>query len=85
MSDKKELNWNYNSGKIERKFTNEWANSGFFNIEKLPDIVTSLIEQRRSMVAYIEALHDKIDYIIKKNNICDNPNCHTAGCTSDHK
>ncbi len=85
MSDKKELSWDYNSGKIKRNFTNEWANSGWFNMEKLPDVVTALIEQRKSMVAYIEALHNKMDDLMEKNNICDNPHCHTAGCTSDHK
>jgi len=85
MSNKKELSWDYNSGKIERKFTKEWANSGFINMDKIPDMVRSLVEQRNSMIEYIEALHNKIDDIIEKNNICDNPHCHTAGCTSDHK
>jgi hypothetical protein len=84
-SEKKELSWDYQSGKIERKFTSEWATSGWFNMEKLPDVVASLVEQRNSMIAYIEALHNKIDDIIEKNNICDNPYCHTANCTSDHK
>jgi hypothetical protein len=85
MENSKQLSWDYNSGKIKRNFTNEWGNSGWFNMEKLPDVVTALIEQRKSMIAYIEALHNKIDEIIEKNNICDNPHCHTANCTSDHK
>lgn len=85
MANEKELQWNYNSGKIDRRFTDDWAKSGFFNMDKLPDIVSTLIEQRKEMVAYIEALHNKIDDIIEKNNICDCPSCHTAGCTSDHK
>lgn len=85
MPNKTELNWDYNTGKVKRSFTNEWANSGWFNMEKLPDVVTALIEQRKSMIEYIEALHNKMDDLMEKNRICDNPHCHTAGCTSDHK
>ena len=80
-----EIQFDYNSRLIKRKFTNEWANSGFINMDKLPDMVASLCEQRKSMIAYIEALHDKIDKLIIDNKICDNPDCHRAGCTSDHK
>lgn len=85
MSNKRELEWDYNSRLIKRKFTNEWSNSGFINMDKLPDMVSVLVEQRKSMMAYIEALHDKIDKLIIDNNICDCPSHHIAGCTSDHK
>ena len=82
---KRELDWDRTTGKIKRSFTKKWANSGFINMEKLPDIITALIGERKIMVEYIEALHDKIDDIITKNNICDVPACHRANCTSDHK
>ena len=82
---KEELDFDYDSRKITRKFTKEWSESGFFNMNKLPDMVGSLVSNRVAMVAYIEALHDKIDDLIIRNNICDIPSCHTAGCTSDHK
>jgi hypothetical protein len=85
MSNKKELEFDYDSRLIKRKFTNEWANSGFININKLPEIVQSMCEQRNSMVAYIESLHDKIDKLILDNNICDCASCHIANCKSDHK
>lgn len=75
----------FEKGKIERKFTEDWAKSGLFNLEKVPDLVTTLVEQRKSMIEYIEALHDKIDWILERNNCCDMPNCLTANCTSDHK
>jgi len=80
-----ELKWNYNTGKIDRRFTKEWSQEGFINSEKIPLLVEGLITQRQSMIEYIEVLHDKIDDIIEKNDICDSPGCHTAGCTSDHK
>lgn len=79
------LNFDYDSRKIERKFTKEWSESGFINMNKLPDMIQVLIDQRNSMVEYIEQLHDKIDNIIEHNDICDNEFCHTANCTSDHK
>jgi DNA-dependent RNA polymerase auxiliary subunit epsilon len=81
----KELRFNYDNRKIERQFTKEWGNSGFINMDKIPDIVRALVDQRNSMMEYIEALHDKIDKLIIDNNICDCPSCHKAGCTSDHK
>ena len=84
-NEKKELQWNYNNRKISRKFTAEWSVSGFINMDKLPEMVESVIVQRKQMIAYIELLHDKIDDLIEKNNICDCPSCHRAGCTSDHK
>ena len=79
------VKFDYNSGLVDRKFTEKWSNSGVINIDKIPLVITSLIEQRKSMVEYIEALHDKIDKLIKDNNICDNPSCHRSNCTSDHK
>lgn len=81
----KELQWSYDTGKIDRKFTKEWSVSGFINLEKVPDLVKVLVTERKSMIEYIEALHNKLDDIIEKNNICHAPGCHTTGCTSDHK
>jgi hypothetical protein len=78
MEHKQELSWNYNSGKIERKFTAEWHNSGMINVEKIPDMVKSLVESRKAMIEYIELLHNKLDDIIEKNQICHNSYCHTA-------
>ena len=81
----KTLEWDYNTGKIERKFTKEWENNGFINTDKIPDLVKLIITERKNMIEYIEALHDKLDDIIDKNNICSIPGCHMDGCTSDHK
>ena len=81
----KDLNFDYDSGKIERRFDKEWSNSGFINMEKIPNMVQVLVDQRKEMIEYIEALHNKIDKLIDDNNICSDPSCHTAGCTSDHK
>lgn len=81
----KKVTWEYNTGKVHRKFTEEWSNSGFINMDKIPDLVGSLVTERKNMVEYIEALHNKIDHIMQKNAICPNSDCHTAGCTSDHK
>ncbi len=80
-----ELEFNYNSRLVERKFTKEWGNSGFINMEKIPDMVKVLVEQRKEIINYIEILHNKIDKLIIDNEICDCPSCHRAGCTSDHK
>lgn len=85
MSDKKELAFNHNDRTIKRRFTEDWRNSGIINKDSIPDLITSLIAAEKEMVKYIEALHDKIDDLIIKNNICDIPSCHTANCTSDHK
>jgi len=73
------------NGFTDRRFTKDWASSGLFNLEKVPDLVQTLVNQRSEMIDYIEALHDKIDWILSKNNCCDIPSCLTAGCTSDHK
>ena len=70
---------------MHRIFTEEWNNSGFINLDKLPEMVGSVISQKKSMIEYIEELHDFIDFIIKQNDICDNKGCMIAGCTSDHK
>jgi hypothetical protein len=80
-----ELEFDYNSRLVKRKFTKEWGNSGFINMDKIPDMVKVLVEQRKEMINYIETLHDKIDKLIIDNKICDCPSCHRAGCTSDHK
>lgn len=75
----------FTHGVVNRKFTAEWGNSGIINMEKIPQLVTSLVHQRAEMIKYIEALHDKIDWILQRNNCCDMPTCLRANCTSDHK
>lgn len=75
----------FEDGKIDRRFTEQWSESGVINMARLPDLVQSVLTQRREMVAYIEALHDKIDWILERNRCCDMPSCLRAGCTSDHK
>jgi hypothetical protein len=76
---------NFEDGKVDRRFTREWSTSGIINIERLPNMVESLISDRKGMIAYIEELHNTLDYILKKNGCCDMPGCFTAGCGSDHK
>lgn len=80
---KKEIE--FENGKVDRRFTQEWADSGFIRKEAIPKLVASLVTQQEEMVDYIGALHDKIDWILQKNHCCDVPGCLTAGCTSDHK
>ncbi len=75
----------FDGGKVHRKFTEQWGNSGIINMEQIPTLVTTLVKQRAEMIKYIAALHDKIDWILEKNNCCDMPSCLTSGCTSDHK
>lgn len=75
----------FDRGRVNRRFTEEWSRSSFINIEKLPDMMQSVLEARKSMLKYIEALHDKIDWILEKNKCCNMPSCLRAGCTSDHK
>lgn len=84
MSEKEEIEFDDN-GKVNRRFTKEWADSGMIKKDAIPKLVASLVEQQKSMVDYIEQLHDKIDWILEKNNCCDMPSCFTANCTSDHK
>ncbi len=80
--NEKEVEFN-SDGFVHRKFTREWASSGIINISRLSDMVASVITSRNEMVEYIEALHNKIDWILEKNNCCDV--CFTANCESDHK
>lgn len=80
---KKEIEFNYNTGKVERKFTPEQFNQGAINMDRLPDLVKSLVEQNKSMREYINSLHDMIDDVFKKNHICII--CEVAECQSDHK
>lgn len=75
----------FTNGRIDRNFSPEWGDSGIVRIDKIPQLVESLVTQRRSMLKYIELLHDTIDQIREKNAICDMPGCFTAGCGSDHK
>lgn len=83
--EQKEVKFRYQDGLVDRRYTQEWATSGFINIDNVPKLIDSIVQQRKEMIAYIEALHDRLDHIIQKNNICNIPECHTAGCTSDHK
>jgi len=53
MANKKEIQFDY--GKVERQFTKEWANSGMIRVERIPDMVSSLVTSRGEMVEYIEA------------------------------
>ena len=82
MDGKRRLGFNPNSGLIDRKFTKEWSQSGYINMDKVPDVVQSLITQRHSMIDYIELLHDNIDKLIIENNICNCPSCDVDGCTA---
>jgi hypothetical protein len=75
----------FESGKVDRRFADEWSQGGFINIERLPDLVGGVLQERREMIGYIEALHDKIDWILEKNQCCDVPSCLSSRCTSDHK
>jgi len=75
----------FQDGKIERHYTDKWLHSGIVNMDELPTLIASVVAQRKEMVAYIEALYDKIDWILEKNRCCDMEGCLTAGCTSDHK
>lgn len=72
-------------GNVKRKFGHEWDASGLINMNKIPDLITSIVQQRENMIEYIEELHDKIDYMIEHNEMCHAESCLTAGCTSDHK
>lgn len=72
-------------GTVDRRYTKEWSKSGVIDLSKVHILVETLVDQREEMIKYIIELHDVIDYIIERNNICDNPHCLTAGCTSDHK
>jgi len=81
----KQVDFNYQNGKVDRRFTAEWSKSGFINLDELPTMMKIVLDQKKEMIKYIEALHDKIDDLITRNNICHCPSCHTAGCTSDHK
>jgi hypothetical protein len=75
----------FDNGAVDRRFTDEWSQTGWLNTDKLPEMVASVIEQRKAMLGYIEALHDKLDYLLVHNECCDVAGCLTAGCGSDHK
>lgn len=70
-------------GTIDRRFTEEWSQSGIINLDKVPDLVVSLVQQRKSMIKYIEELHKLLEHIIKKNVVC--PICLNTMCESEHK
>ena len=54
--------------KVDRRFTQKWSDSGFIRLDKLPEMVESVIVQKKCMVDYIEILHDKIDQLINIPN-----------------
>lgn len=57
-----EIEYDIQSKKIKRKFTPAWAKSGKVDIDEvLPKYIDALITQRKSMVSYIELLHNEID------------------------
>lgn len=87
MSDEMEFDRRvkFKGGKVDRVFTNKWSESGVINMKKLPQLLASFVEQRQSMIDYIDALHDKIDWILEKNHCCDISSCFRANCTSSHK
>lgn len=78
------LDWDYSTNKIIRKYEND-DNFGFIDINKLPEIITLLMEKYSNQIEYIKLLHNKMDDIFMKNKICNNEFCHRAGCDSEHK
>lgn len=52
-------------GKIERRFTEKWNRSGFINMDKVPQMVESIVSSKNAMMLYIEELHNKIDELIE--------------------
>lgn len=79
------ITYDRTTDRVERKFTPEWSQSGLINMDNLPRLMDSVVSQRREMVAYIEALHDELDRIIKANNLCELCNYEVSNCKSDHK
>lgn len=73
----------FEDGKLHRVFTPEWDNSGIVNMDKVPQLVESMVSQRKNMVEYIEELHEFIDVMMEKHDICDF--CLDINCGSDHK
>ena len=74
----------FEDGKVHRVFTEEWSNSGFINLDKLPEMVGSLVSQKQSMMNHIKECHDLIDKIVDKHHICTVAGCLKSNCTSDH-
>lgn len=75
----------FKDGKVDRRFTSKWDESSVVRTEEIPFLVEQLVSGRNSLIEYIEALHDKLDFIMERNNICDNQRCLRANCTSDHQ
>lgn len=64
MEEEKEIELTFIDGKIHRRFTESWRKSGDVDDEKIPEWIAAFMSQRRNMVRYIEALHDKIDELL---------------------
>lgn len=52
-------------GSVDRRFTPEWAAFGIIRIEKIPELVASIVSNRTDMVNYIAELHNCIDELKK--------------------
>lgn len=61
----------YKANKVDRRFTKDWAESGAIRADKLPQLMASALEQRKSMIEYIEALHDALDRVLDVAKTCD--------------
>jgi hypothetical protein len=70
---------------VELIVKDEYPHGSIINKDRVPDLVKSLVVQQQSMIEYIELLHDKMDDVFEKNNICNCTTCHRANCTSDHQ
>ncbi len=54
----------YAEGKIRRRYTPEWMDSGTIKLSDIPRFVAALESQHRAMVEYIGMLHDEIDNLL---------------------
>ncbi len=49
------------SGKVNRRYSPEWAEQGSEKMEGIIRRLKALLEQRENMVKYIDLLHNEID------------------------
>ena len=49
------------NGLVDRKYTPEWADSGSVKFDDVVRYVSSLVNQRKHLVLYVEALHNALD------------------------
>ena len=57
-----------NNGKVKRRFNKDWQEQGVIRTSMVPLIVQSVVDQRKSMIEYIDKLHDKIDELTLNQN-----------------